>query len=104
LALAVERDNIAAVELLIASNGSVNCLDYNGCTPLMIASRLGHDDILRVLLAAGASIFTRDKAGYSGMGHAAEAGQVNALKRLLDYGASALVHHHDGVIFSLSFI
>jgi ankyrin repeat protein len=39
----------------------------------------------------------RDKTGYSAMGHAAEAGQVAILKRLLDYGASALVHHHDGV-------
>lgn len=63
----------------------------------MISSRLGHDEVLNRLLAAGASIFIRDKTGYSAMGHAAEAGRVSTLKRLLDYGASALVHHLDGV-------
>lgn len=104
MALAAERANLAALELLISVPSYVNCVDYNGCTPLMIASRLGHDGVIARLLTEGSSIFLRDKNGYSAMGHAAEAGQTQALKRLLDYGASALVHHIDGGWFRQLYI
>jgi hypothetical protein len=55
---------------------------------LCFAAHNGCCDVLRMLLAAGAAVETRDRRGRSALHHAAMAGQTGALQLLLAAGAA----------------
>lgn len=59
----------------------------NRLTALMIASRNGSTDVVKLLLEKGASVNKTDRGGMTALMHAAEAGQFNAVKILLASGA-----------------
>ena len=48
-----QRGNLAHVEALIAWHADVDAADINGWTALILASRSGHVEVVRALLAAG---------------------------------------------------
>jgi len=52
--------SIDIVKLLVINNAHVNAQDKFSWTPLMIASRSGHSDIVHVLLDAGADQTVKD--------------------------------------------
>lgn len=52
---AVRRGNIDEVEILLATGADVNAKDNDGITPLHVASRGGHKDVTKLLLAKGAN-------------------------------------------------
>lgn len=84
---AVREDDLVKVRYLISKGEDVNERSSDGLTPLLLASRSGKDEILKVLLEHGANVNIIDyfmkstpahKAGY--MGH------DKTLKLLIDYG------------------
>ncbi len=85
---AVKNNDLAGVTALIAKDpGVVNARDAQGRTPLHLAARLGHRDLVALLLEKGA-----DASAKNGVGgillHSAAAGGLTALVgRMIEGGA-----------------
>jgi ankyrin repeat protein len=56
---------------------------YNGASPLHLASRAGHMDVIDFLLARGVPLNTRDKYYYTPLGDAVRMGHLAIVERLL---------------------
>jgi ankyrin repeat protein len=84
---AVDRNEIDAVRKLIAQGANVDELEPNGDAPLVMAAYLGHNEIVRLLLEAGADVKAVDPGMKATALHAAAyAGRTEA--------ARLLVQHH----------
>ncbi|MBS0265629.1 MAG: ankyrin repeat domain-containing protein [Planctomycetes bacterium] len=86
---AVEAGDLETVRQLIAAGGAVDQID-NGrfnVTPLLVASRLGHLAIVRVLIKAGAQVNHADHDGFTSVNSAARAGHWEVVKFLIWEGA-----------------
>jgi len=64
-------------------------VDRNGSTPLMMAARAMHLDMMRVLLKYGAKTDASDKHGWTPLMTSAQLGDVEGIKELLANGAFA---------------
>lgn len=86
--LAGER---VAVQRVIASGADVNAANRYGVTTLLLAAQRGRDDLLELLLKAGASVKTAEAKlpeGQTLLMHAARTGQVASVKALLAAGSN----------------
>jgi ankyrin repeat protein len=84
---AVQRNDAAAVQRLIAQGVNVSETDENGDAPLVMAAYEGHTEILRLLLEAGADITAVDPGMKATALHAAAyAGRTDAARLLIDHG------------------
>lgn len=66
----------------------VNAEDYNGDTPLHDATRFGNLDVVKQLLAHGASLSIVNKQGQTALGTAQEYGKQDIIQALEDVGAA----------------
>ena len=75
-------------QLLLAYKANVDALSRNGSTPLLVAAREGHVDIVGLLLSANAH---PDDGGerWTPLFIAAGEGHKNIVELLLQFGASA---------------
>ena len=81
---AVEADKVATVRRLIADGVNVNELDAGGGAPLVMAAYLGHTEIVRLLLEAGADVAAVDPDMRATALHAAAyAGRTEAARLLI---------------------
>lgn len=71
------------VALLLEFGAEVELTNSQGCTALSLASAKGHCDVVRQLIAAGASPGHADTAGYCPLVHAARNGWLNVVGYLL---------------------
>ncbi|XP_057656321.1 protein TANC2 isoform X2 [Diorhabda carinulata] len=71
------------VSLLLEFGADVELVNSQGCTALSLASARGHCDVVRQLIAAGASPGHADTGGYSPLVHAARNGFLNVVGYLL---------------------
>ncbi|XP_039517297.1 caskin-2 isoform X2 [Pimephales promelas] len=87
LDLACEFGRLKVTQLLLSSNMVVALLEGNGRdnTPLHLAARNGHKDIIRLLLKAGIDINRTTKSG-TALHEAALYGKTEVVKLLLDTG------------------
>jgi ankyrin repeat protein len=77
------------VKLLIAAGAKVNAQEgWRGQTPLMWAAAEGHSEAVQALIAAGAEINARSKAGFTPLLFAVREGRAEVVKILLKAGAS----------------
>jgi ankyrin repeat protein len=84
---AVRHNDAAALARLIAGGADVNELDPNGDAPLVMAAYLGHADIVRQLLDAGADLTAVDPGMRATALHAASyAGRTEAARVLIERG------------------
>jgi ankyrin repeat protein len=84
---AIEKNDTAAVQKLIAQGANVDELEPNGDAPLVMAAYLGHSEIVRMLLEAGADVKAVDPGMKATALHAASyAGRTEAAKLLVQYG------------------
>lgn len=84
---AVQKNDVAAIDKLIAGGANVNELDPNGDAPLVMAAYLGHADIVRKLLEAGADVKAVDPSMKATALHAAAyAGRTEAARLLIEHG------------------
>lgn len=80
-----------AVQRVIASGGDVNAANRYGVTPLLLAAQRGRDDLIELLLEAGASVKTAEAKlpeGQTLLMHAARTGQLASVKALLAAGSN----------------
>jgi ankyrin repeat protein len=87
-----EWNRIDLVELALDNGANVEGGEGGGTTPLMWASRLGHINVVKLLLERGADVNKREKTsvhdgGHSALSYAAIRGHVEIGGLLLDYGA-----------------
>jgi len=60
---ACARGDAASAVALVKAGARVDALDGAKCSPLSTAARLGHEDLARALIAAGASLESPEKGG-----------------------------------------
>lgn len=86
---AATAGNADTVRTLLASpNTDVNGVDEHGNTPLIQASRFGHDDVVTALLIAKANVNARNDEGKTALMLAAEGGHEETVLLLTQAGAS----------------
>lgn len=84
---AVHANDAARLRALIAEGADVNQLDPNGDAPLVMAAYLGHTEIVRLLLDAGADLTAVDPGMKATALHAAAyAGRTEAARLLVERG------------------
>ena len=77
------------IQLLAARGARVDAKEgWRGQTALMWAAAENHPDVIKTLVAFGADIHARTEGGFTPMLFAARAGKVDALKALIELGAS----------------
>ena len=81
--LAAQNGHVAVVQELLAPrnafhNIEVNKATNNGCTPLIIASLLGHTDVMKELLSQKAKIDKTDNNGCTPLLVATENGHLES--------------------------
>ncbi len=84
---AIESNDAAAVRKLIGQGANVDELTSSGDAPLVMAAYLGHAEIVRLLLEAGADVKAVDPGMKATALHAAAyAGRTEAAKLLVQGG------------------
>ncbi|KAL5365900.1 ankyrin repeat-containing domain protein [Aspergillus floccosus] len=96
LALAVTRNRVEIVSLLLRHHASVDIDDKYGQTPLHRACRSGNAAIVQLLLAHGASIKARTHLGDTPLLLACTDGQVDVARILIDRGADVEAVDNEG--------
>lgn len=83
---AINKNNLLLVQQLIQNGVDVNELDSNQDAPLVIAAYKGYNQIVKLLLEAGADVTAVDPGMKATALHAAAyAGRTEAAKLLIDY-------------------
>jgi ankyrin repeat protein len=84
---AVQKNDVDRARTLIAAGANVNELDPNGDAPLVMAAYLGHTEIVKLLLEAGADVAAVDPGMKATALHAAAyAGRTGAARLLIEHG------------------
>ncbi|NET58587.1 MAG: hypothetical protein F6K47_21260 [Symploca sp. SIO2E6] len=89
--------SVQIVELLLQSQADVNAWDLlQNSNPLLMAIWGEHDDVLQILLQAGANPNIRDQEGNSPLRLSVEQENINMVKLLLEHGAKATIDDAGG--------
>jgi uncharacterized protein len=83
---AVKNNDVPGIRNLIRQGTDINELDTGGDSPLIMAAYLGHTEILRLLLEAGADVSALDPGMKATALHAAAyAGRTDAARLLIEH-------------------
>jgi ankyrin repeat protein len=86
---AARTGNADTVRSLLASpNVDVNGVDADGNTPLIEASRFGHDEVVTALLLAKADVNAKTRDGKTALMLAAEGGHDEVVRLLTQAGSA----------------
>jgi hypothetical protein len=83
---AIQRGDVAEVEVVLSGDVDVNATTSHGTTPLMSAAADGHLEIVRALLGRGAALNQKRSDGFTALALAAFFGQKEIVRELLVYG------------------
>lgn len=95
LVWAAVTNNPQTVRLSLASAGNTRATNQHGQSPLWLAARRGHREVVDILLDHGADIEIRSPVGLTPLAIAAREGQCEVIKVLLDRGANLATHTRD---------
>ena len=89
----------AAAEALLAAGADVNARSDNDFSVLPIHSAVagGHDEVVAVLVDAGADVNARQRHGWTPLHGAAQNGTLASVETLLAAGADGAARNDDGV-------
>ncbi|KAK7573946.1 hypothetical protein V9T40_011137 [Parthenolecanium corni] len=84
---ASENDNLDMIQFLVECDLTlINCTNFKGCTPLMLAAKRGADVCgVRILCENGAKIDIFDECGWTTLHYAAKSGKFEVLEYILQY-------------------
>ena len=85
-----------AVDVLLRYGAKVDPVNKLTETPLMVASKLGHADVVRRLLQEGLNINFRDRQKRTSLSYAAQFGRREVVRLLLDKGADPNIRGQAG--------
>ncbi|KAL9043543.1 MAG: hypothetical protein Q9214_003274, partial [Letrouitia sp. 1 TL-2023] len=89
---ASENNSLAAVQLLLEKgadiHASVTRYEKPGCTPLQVASRRNHKDVVRILIDHGADVNNPASIDGNALYVASGEGHIEVMQQLLDAGAN----------------
>ena len=86
---ATREGNTDMVKSLVSGQqADVNATDERGSTPLIEAARFGHEDIARLLIAAGADVKAKDKDGKTALMLAVQGDHEDVVRILNQAGAT----------------
>src|SRR5580700_11005245 len=88
LSLAVQRDDLPAVNALLERGASANAVDQYGVSPLMLACVNGNASVVERLLKAGADPNSASPGGETALMTASRTGSAAAIKILIAHGAN----------------
>ena len=94
LMYAVEINDLAKVEALLASKVDVNAQNESGATALLMAAAYGSSDIVDRLLVAGADPDIASDRGDTPLASAIQANRINIAVALLNHGANPKAYHN----------
>lgn len=86
---AVEKNDIAFADSLLSNGANIESMNYDGHTPLMIASHIGYEDLVSMLIKHKANInaLGSEDNDMSAIMFAAKNGHAGIVKLLLSSGA-----------------
>ncbi|KAL2069325.1 hypothetical protein VTL71DRAFT_15663 [Oculimacula yallundae] len=99
LLVAVQRTSASIAGLLLKNKAHIKAIDardYRGRTALLIASSLGRDESVRMLLTYGVNIEARDNEGYTALMCAVLRRKEGVVHLLLEKQADIEAHDHAG--------
>ena len=82
--------------LLGVENESINCVQHQGLTPLMLASRAGCIELVIWFVEHGAKLDYQDHEGWTALMFSVDSGAGQVARYLLDIGANPLIVNNDG--------
>ena len=88
------------MQLLIMTGAALDLSDEDGISPLYIASYQGHNDVVRVLLEAGADPNQLGKDSTSPLYIASQEGYANIVEMLAERGADINASDREGTATS----
>jgi hypothetical protein len=96
LNIATKFNNVSLVEYLLEKDVSMEALNNDGNTAIIIAAKKGHKECLSLLLEKGTNIEAKNKYGDAALIQAAKYGNKECLSLLLEKGANAETKNNDG--------
>ena len=102
LLIAAVRGDCAAIERMLSARQApdVNTRQQcSGCTPILRASAMGHDDAVRILIGRGALLDATDlRTGRTSLHEAAARGYLAVVRRLLESGCDPSAQDQGGKV------
>jgi ankyrin repeat protein len=87
LQIAAARRCVGVLRLLVEKGADVNICDTDGDTQLHVAARMGHGDVVSILLSGDVDIVKKGKGGSTALVMASEAGHTGVVWQLLQHMA-----------------
>ena len=85
---ACRKGDMLVVESLLGHGCNMNCMSFDGCTPLMVAAQEGHEEVMKKLILAGANLGMRGRDGNTALHYAALRNRFACGILLVEGGAS----------------
>jgi hypothetical protein len=98
LAEAVQKDDLKAVEALLAKGADVKIKNSVGTPVLITAAKQGSGSIVEALLKKGADVNSRNEEGSTALLEAIEPGRTEIVKMLLAAGADVNAAHQGSLL------
>ena len=85
---ACRESDVFLVEALLGSGCNINCVDSDGITPLMVATKEDNEEVVKKLILAGANLGMRTASGNTALHRAATHNNIQCGVLLAEGGAS----------------
>jgi ankyrin repeat protein len=95
--LKIVKEELPATFRGIKVKGNVDAKDEDGKTALVWASLMGHTEVVKTLLEAGADVNAKDKSGIAALIRASLGGYTEIVKILLEAGADVNAKAKSGI-------
>ncbi|XP_064099740.1 dentin sialophosphoprotein-like isoform X2 [Macrobrachium nipponense] len=86
LHVAASYNSLAAVHVLILAGATLDMVDMQLMSPLMVAITKGHNEVVQYLVQAGASLMAKNQEGMTSLHLAAKCGNFVACQYIVDSG------------------